>query len=257
MSDNALHITLPEKWDQLTEPQLQYISRLMFNELPEAELLTRCFLNFTGVKLLHQDPVDIDGEQCYMFTKKGLGKFNLSVDMVATITAHISWITKEITLFKNPSRIGRYEGCHYKLYGLTLEEWLIVDQMYIGYARTKEMQFMDNMLAILYRLPGETWNEAAKIEARAKRFRKVKPEIKYLVMLWYTSCKLWLKSKYIYLFAAPDGNSIGLQSANDYVMGLLSSLNEGDVTHNPQIKATECHEVFYELNRKIEKSQTF
>jgi len=40
-------------------------------------------------------------------------------------------------------------------------------------------------------------------------------------------------------------------------MGLLSALNEGDITHNPAIKATECHEVFYELNRKIEKSQTF
>lgn len=257
MSTNELHITLPEKWDQLTAPQLQYVSRLFLNEIPEFEMLTRCFLNFTDIKLLHQDPVDIDGERCYLFKKKGTGKFNLSVDMVATIESRLNWLLGEITLFKNPPKIGRYIGCHYKLYGLTLEEWLIADQMYIGYAKTKNMQFLNNMLAVLYRLPGETWNEKASIETMANRFTKVKPEIKYMVMLWYTSCKGWLISKYTYLFDSSANTSIGQQSANDYVMSLLSSLNDGDVTHNPQIKATECHEVFYELNRKIEKSKTF
>lgn len=257
MTTQPLHITLPESWDQLTEAQLAYVSRLLLNEMPVAELLTRCFLNFTGIKLLDHDPVDIDGELCYLFKKSGYGKFNLDVDMVATITGRLAWITSEITLFKNPARIGKYNGCHFKLYGLTLEQWLIVDQMYIGYARTKDMQFINNMMAILYHPDGERWNEASRIEILAKRFNHTKPEIKYLVFLWYTSCKLWLKIKYPFLFAASDGNTAAYQSANDYVMGLLTALNEGDITHNPQIKATECHEVFYELNRKIEKSQTF
>jgi len=257
MIAQSLNITLPESWDQLTEQQLEYVSRLLLNEMPEVELRTRCFLNFTDIKLLHQDAQLIDGEMYFLFKKKGIGKFNLDVDMVATITNRLSWITSDITLFKNPGRIGKYTGCHFKLYGLTLEEWIIADQMYIGYAKTKDFKFLDNMLAILYKKENETWNASANLECRAKRFTDIKPEIKYLVFLWYTSCKLWLKIKYPYLFAAPDGTKTGHQSANDYVMGLLSALNEGDITHNPQIKATECHEVFYELNRKIEKAQTF
>jgi hypothetical protein len=256
MTNRAIHITLPESWDQLTEPQLEYVSRLLYNEMPATELLIRCLLHFTGIRLLHQDPFEIDGEMCYLFKKKGTGIFHLDVDMVTTITNRISWITSDITLFKNPEKIKHYTGCNYKLYGVTLEEWLIVDQMYIGYAKTKNLQFIDKMLAILYKLPSESWNESAVLDKRARRFRWMPAYRKYLIFLWYTSCKLWLKIKYPFLFAASDGSGKG-QSANDYVMGLLSALNDGDVTHNPMIKATECHEVFYELNRKIEKSQTF
>lgn len=255
MKNNVLHIVLPEAWDQLTEPQLNYVSRLLLNDMPEVELLIRCFLNFTGIKLLHQDPQLINGEMCYLFKKSGTGKFNLDVDIVTTITNRLSWITSEITLFKNPAHIRNYNGCHYKLYALTLEEWLIADQMYVGFAKTKDFKFIDNMLAVLYKKEGETWNSSAKLSSRAKRFTRIKPEVKYSIILWYTSAKIWLKAKYPYLFA--EGDSTAQQSANDYVMGLLTALNEGDVTHNPQIKATECHEVFYELNRKIEKAKTF
>lgn len=35
------------------------------------------------------------------------------------------------------------------------------------------------------------------------------------------------------------------------LLGLLSSLNEGRVIDNERIKATELHEVFYELNRRV------
>jgi hypothetical protein len=255
MTNQVINITLPQKWDQLSEQQLEFVSKLLLREVPEVELITRCFFHFSGIKILSKDPVMLDGELCYEFKKSGSGRFPLDIDLTTSIIQRMEWITHEITLFANPARIKRYTGCHFKLYGVTLEEWLIVDQMYIGFAKTKDVKFLDNMLAILYTKPGEKWDTAVSLSDRAKRFKRVPLFRKYLIFLWYTSVKLWLRTKYTYLFSDAGGKTV--QSANDYVMGLLSSLNEGDVTHNPQIKATECHEVFYELNRKIEKSQNF
>lgn len=49
----------------------------------------------------------------------------------------------------------------------------------------------------------------------------------------------------------PTGNEEGPVSGGEVLLGLLSSLNEGRVIDNERIKATELHEVFYELNRRV------
>ena len=257
-----LNITLPETWAQLNEEQLYFVSKLMYMEVPELELITRCFLEFSGIIILSKDPEMVitddapEGELCYWFRKSGTGKFCIDVDLSATLIHSLDFLITDITLFKNPAKIGDYTGCNFKLYGLTLEEWLIVDQMYIGYAKSKNIKFLDNMLAVLYTLPGEKWDESTDMDERAARFTSLPEHTRYIVFLWYTSCKLWLKVKYSYLFESSE-SSESQQSANDYVMTLLSSLNEGNVANNILLKKSPCHEVFYELNRKIEKAKTF
>lgn len=257
-----LNISLPNSWGELTEKQVAFVSKLIYMEIDQLELLTRCFLEFSGISIISRDPEIVktddapDGELCYWFKKPGMGKFFLDVDMATTLIHHLDFLVNEITLFKPPARLGKYTGCNFKLYGINLEEWIIVDQMYIGYAKTKDIKFLDNMLAVLYHLPGEKWDENTDLTNRAARFKPMPEHARYIIFLWYTSCKLWLKKKYFYLFDTdPDGEA--QQSANDYVMSLLSSLNEGSVANNPLIKRTPCHEVFYELNRKIEKAKTF
>jgi len=261
MSNPVLNITLPGSWAELSEKQLYFVSKLLYMEVPELELLTRCFLEFAGITILSKDPEIVitddatEGELCYWFKKSGTGRFYLDVDMATTLIHHLDFLVTEITLFKNPAKIGKYAGCNFKLYGISLEEWLVVDQMYIGYAKTRRVEFLDNMLAVLYHLPGEKWDEQTNLATRAARFKSMPEYTRYIVFLWYTSCKLWLKGKYFYLFDSSDTGDAS-QSANDYVMSLISSLNEGNVANNPQIKHTPCHEVFYELNRKIEKAKT-
>lgn len=257
-----LNITLPESWAQLSEHQIDFVSKLIYMGVPELELITRCFLEFAGITILSKDPEMVitenapEGELCYWFKKKGTGKFCLDVDMSATLIHHLDFLRSGITLFKNPAKIGKYTGCNFKLYGLSLEEWLIVDQMYIGYAKTKNIRFLDNMLAVLYTLPGEKWDESTDLDKRAARFTSFPEHTRYIIFLWYTACKLWLKVKYPYLFET-SGSSDSQESANDYVLALLSSLNEGNVANNILLKKSPCHEIFFELNRKIEKAKTF
>lgn len=248
-----VELSVPECWEKLSLPQLQYISKLRIMELSEQELATRCFLKFSGLDMEKKDPSMINGELCYVFRKKGIGRFILDVDRFTDMVSRMDWINGEISLFHNPERVNGYTGCHWKLYGLSLEEYLVADQMYAAYIRTNDQRFIVNMMAVLYRKPEEAFAEGKHIEKHARRFRNVPMATKLLIVMWYTGLKMWIIKKYPYLFSS-DG-SAAPQSANDYVMGLISAMNNGDVTHNPQIRATEVHEIFFEFNLKIERSQ--
>ena len=257
----TLNIKLPNSWFDLTEDQAAFVSRLLFMQLSETDIITRCFLKFAGVKILSRDPEwlitkdEPDGIQVYWFRTKELGKFWLDVDMASTLIHHLDFIIEDISLFKNPAMIGKYTGCNYRLYGLCLAEWIMLDQFYIAFAKTQRVEFLDKMLAVTYRKDGEKYSEEEDISKLAMRFRRIKARDKYIVFLWYTSVKMWLKIKYYYLFST--GSETGEQQpADEYVLGLLSSLNDGVVANNPQIKLTPAHEVFYELNRRIERQQT-
>lgn len=203
--NKQLNITLPESWAQLSEHQIAFVSKLLYMEVPELELITRCFLEFSGITILSKDPELVvtndapEGELCYWFKKSGTGKFCLDVDLSSTLIHSLDFLVNEITLFKNPAKLGQYTGCNFKLYGLSLEEWIIIDQMYIGYAKTKNIKFLDNMLAVSYTLPGEKWDESADLNKRASRFTAIPEHSRYIIFLWYTSCKLWLKVKYPFL----------------------------------------------------------
>lgn len=255
-----LDIKLPNSWAELTPDQLRYVSRLIFYKMPEVEILSRCFFMFTGIKILNRDPEFVitrdepDGEQVYWMRRKDKGKFSMGVDLASTLIHHLDFLLDEITLFKNPEKIKGFKGCSHRLYDLSLEEWILLDQFYIAYAKTEKIEFLNKMLAITYTSEGEKYDESVSLDKRAKRFKRVKEADKYTVFLWYTGVKLWLKNQYYYLFDSSGGD--GATSPADYVLGLLSSLNDGNVALNPQLKKTACHEVFHELNRRIEKSKT-
>lgn len=255
-----LNISLPKGWQELTEKQLKFISRLFFMKLSETDILTQCFLEFTGIKILNRDPewiitdTEPDGVQVYWFKNKELGKFWMDVELLSTMIHHLDFLLGEISLFKNPEKIGRYFGCNHMLFGISLEEWILLDQYYIQYAKTQQLNLLDLMLAITYTCKDEKYGEKTDLTKRELRFKKINETEKYIVFIWYTSVKMWLKQKYFYLFDGEGGSA--QQSPADYVLGLLSALNEGNVALNPQIKKTSVHEVFYELNKKIERSKT-
>lgn len=250
-----IELTVPKGWSELTHSNLEYFSRLLLAGVNEVELLTRCFIQFSGLKLLHKDPTLIDDQLYYLFKYQKGSRFLLDVDRFAAMVSKIDYLVKEVHFFQNPERIGRYSGCNSMLYGVSLGEYLVADSYYSDYSLTHNEQSLDNMLAIFYRDRSESWDEGHNLEKWTRRFKRIPLHRKYIVYLWYTGVKAWLIDKYPYIFSG-EANSQLSTPADEVVMGMLSSLNDGDITHNPQIKATEVHEVLFELNKRIETSQS-
>lgn len=249
-----LRLTVPSGWDKLTDEQLEYFGKVLQLEIGNEELVTRCFLKFTGLRVMNSDPQLIKGQYWYLLKRKKSGKFWLNVDTFSDMVSKLDWLAGEVSLFHNPSRIKGCQGCHWKMYGVSLEEYLLADQAYISFIRTKDQRFIFMLLAVLYRMPTESFDEGKNVERNAHRFRKVSKATLHIIILWYSQVKLWMKQKYPYLFSESGGTPA--ESVSDYVMGLVTALNNGDITLNEKIRKTDLHEVFFELNRKIEFSKT-
>jgi hypothetical protein len=249
----TIDLHIPSSFGEMTPKQIDYFSRVLTHKIPAIEVKIHCFLNFTGLKLLQKNPLqNQDGQQCYLFSMHGKGRFLLDVERFAAMIERLSFLENDVTLFDLPVMIKSYKACDSKLYGMRLDEWLLADTLYGEYSRTKDEKLLHMMMAIFYRKPGEKWDEGNSTEARAKRFRNVPVHRKYIVYLWYTGVKLWLMEKYWFVFHGDETS--GSTPHDEIFMGMISSLNEGKVADNATIKATEVHEVLYELNRKIETS---
>jgi len=244
----------PTEFGKMSMKQLAYFSRLLLKKLGPEEVKMLCLLKFTGLKLMQKSPVKNEDEQdCYLFKLKNTGTFLIDVDRVTDMLTRLDFLDKDVTLFDLPETIGRYNACDSRLYGIRLDEWLLADRMYGEFSRTKDVKFLNLMLAVFYRETGEQWNDGDSVEKWARRFRWVPLYRKYIVFLWYTGVKLWLINKYWHVFNG--GESTGETPGDEMIMGLLSSLNDGKVADNNIIKSSEVHEALYELNRKIEYSK--
>lgn len=254
---SELHLTLPESWDQLSEKQLLYLSRLLFEKVPEQELLTRCFLKFSGLLLIQQNPVIIreKGKNllCYEFRKKGLEKYTVDVDTFTEAVSKLNWIANDVKLFHNIPKIKRYTGCNYKILDKILEEYLIADNAYLAFVKKGDIKYLDKLVAIFYRKKSDKWDDGNNLTSWAKRFSGSPVHVKYSVFLWYTGLKAWIIKKYPYIFSSPGS---GTSSASDSVLAILSALSGGDISKNPEIKRSNCHEALDILNRKMEVIQT-
>jgi hypothetical protein len=244
-----LYLTVPEGWHQVTEKQLEYVARLLYHKMPEPEFLSRCFMRFSGLSLLQRSPVIIDEIPHYCFTHNKKRHY-IDVDTFTDLTHKLDWILRDVGLFKNPAKIGSYIGCNYKLYGVSFEEFLIADQMYIAYSSTSKEEFINKLIAICYRKPNETWDEGKQLAIRTIRFENIPMRQKYMIYLWFTGLKAWIIGKYPYVFSS-SGKGIPV-SPNEAVLSTLAALNGGDITKNPEIKRTEAHEALDMLNRKCE-----
>jgi hypothetical protein len=246
-------ITVPVKWTELTQANLEFLTKLILNEVSEVELMTRCFLKFADMKLLKKDPVNVDGDLCYIYKKKGYQNFMLDVDRATDCIERMRFLVKDVTLFRLPEKLKNYVPVDFRLYSVSLEEYLLLDQFYAAYSKAGDPEWLDKMMAIAYRKKGEAWNNE-KLKLRAQRFRRMPVFRKYIIYLWFTGLKTWFMSKYWFVYNQPEGNSN--IPPDEEVMGLLSVLNGGNITLNKQILATSVHEVMFEINLKIEKSTT-
>lgn len=243
-----VNLTVPISWDQITQKQLEFYSRSLLSSLTATEMKTLCLLQFSRLKLLKSKPGH-EGE--FMF-RKGKVSFSMDADRFTDLLSRLDYLEGNPGLMDPPMIKGRISPDS-RLYGLRLDQWLVADQMYTSFSKTRREDCLNTMLAALYLKNGERWNEGQQLETNSIKFRAVPIYRRYVVFLWYTGVKLWLMEKYWYVFS---GSGSSDSPADEIVMGLLSSLNEGNVANNAIIKGTEVHEVLYELNKKIEHSKT-
>jgi hypothetical protein len=218
-----IQLTLPKRWGDLKQGQLEKIAGIFLKYQDKPDFLTQCFFLFSGWRIVRGMMLpDTDGTY-FFFKKKGDKVFCITSELFSQLVSNLQWIiagfqvpayVPAIRGFKTPTRL---------LYEITIGQFLTVENYYSG--------FVDK---------GD--------------FKRRPISSRYASFLWFSGVKTWLRSKYPYVFS---GSGSDEQIAPDAViLNLLSSLNEGDITRNEKILKTRMHEAFFELNAKIEHSQS-
>lgn len=240
-----LHLTLPRSWAELSEDQALYISKIILDNISELELMTRCFMRFTGIRIIPKKALP-----AYFWFRYKKETHLIDADTFGNMISWLDWIKEEVKLFKNPAKIGRYVGCNFKLFGISLEEYLLADQMYIAYSKSNKMEFLNKLVAICYRKKTDSWNEGKKLAKWTRRFRFTPKYKKYLVYLWFTGVKASIIETYPYIFQTDSGGSITSATAHESVLSILATLSQGDISKYNWVKRVEVHEALDMLNRK-------
>lgn len=246
----ALNITLPRSWRELASAQVSRIAYYFSLKLEETEFLVRLGIEFADLKPRGSRVTD-DGDVVYCYYHRSAGNVLLTAEQMAAIADAMRWVTRDPEPMCAPQLDG-LAAPDSALYGVTFEQFITADAACTAYVRAKNPEALRMMCAAFYPKSGKF--DPEKVAAEARRIGYLPSWQLEAVLLWFIGAKKLLMRKYpaLYAEAGEEGPSA---SGGEVLLGLLSSLNEGRVVDNEKIKATELHEVFYELNRRIREAQ--
>ncbi|MDR0661223.1 MAG: hypothetical protein LBG19_10610 [Prevotellaceae bacterium] len=245
----TISLTAPRSWEDLTQKQLEFVSKCYLKKLTREEFLSICFLKFTNCQLCWRAN-KWQGIKRIFYLKHKRNKFSLTAEEFGSFCERLAFLVDSIGLTTAP-KIGKLIAPNYQLYEVTLDEYLIADTHYLAYSATEKDEHLSKMIATLWRPANTSFNED-NIERRARKLR-LKPEVKKAIYIWYSGVKAWLKEKYPLVFTNPDSASD--IPGDERIMGLLRMLNGGKPQDNPEVLKTQIHEILFELNQRIEENQ--
>lgn len=178
--------------------------------------------------------------------------------VVATMTPvqflELRWLTDflldavQLTAQRLPTvrrGLRRYHGPRAGLRNLRFLEFVFADSYFVAYARSGDAQWLDRLLAVLYR-PGRLTGARAAgdrrqpfnenlIEARAARLRRLPLPQKLAVATWYRGCRHGLEQQFKRVFIparqdaaeqAPDGWAFVLRELSGGAFGPLEQTGQ-------------------------------
>ena len=232
-----IDLNLPKGWKDITGKQLVVLSNVFLKRMKKPDFMIRCFLVFSGWKILKRRDFREDGKRQFWF-KSEKQTFYIDSDLFHTLLSSLNFLTEKIELPAGNPQIKGYKSCNHKLYNVTLESFLEADNFFKAFSTTEKRVFLKKLFRVLYK------------KKRWIVFHRVSMSEKYAVFLWFSGVKNYLVNKYPYLFSSGAGNS----DPEEEILSLLTSLNGGKPHDNERILKTHVHECFYELNLKIENA---
>ena len=137
---------------------------------------------------------------------------------------------------------------HFRLYNATFDEYLMAENYYFAFIETKKPEHLDNLVAVLYRLPWHRWN-ANKIRGRGLWFRHADPAEKNSVFMWYTGFRAYVPKRCPHLFSG-GGKKAEAFNPRNYINGMVHQLTNGDITLKNKLLKQPCWDALDELEQR-------
>lgn len=238
-------ITLPHVWGELSPAQVMRVAYYLSQNLSETECLVKMSMEFAGL-IPHGTSLLENGDIGYVYYKRTVGNIVLSAEQIAAVSDAMAWAIRpgDQDPMAAPDLDGYITPDH-DLYGVSLERFLTADAACVHFLNTGNPIALRTMAATLY-LRGTY--DPDRLTVAAERISYLPSWQLQAVLLWFSGAKKGLMKKYPYVFAQGGGEA---PAGADVLLGMLSSLNSGNVANNGAIKQIDVHEALFELNQKI------
>lgn len=276
---NKTLIKIPSSWDELNLRYLRLIAGQSYQNFTEAQFKTTLLFYGAGIFIkngpsvlnpanLKEDLYQVklnDGSKAYMGADQLTALCNL-FDFIFKIDESEDKkqlrIDSRLTANLVPKfkiRGKTYYGPAGKLFNITLSEFIHAETNLGRYLKSKDIQYLDRLIAILYRPEDPEYDPDSikftgdrrmpfndhQFELRAKKIRKLNQNLKICIFLFYTGCQWWYQQQFPHVFAhkaKKSDNNLGF-------LNLVDALSAGDVTKLDQIRSSLLMDVMVHMER--------
>jgi len=259
---------LPEKWDEITGPQLETLAQLIQKGLTENELLFRFALFCMGMRMAWRYSLRVNNLDCY-YVRHGITRIYLvSPFQMAVLAQSISWMVDDNRI--NPkitkNHYHEFYPCRYRrLFGpadaisnLLTSEWILAEMERIAWNNSKNEHHLNRLLAILWRPTASNHPDGdrrapfqeATFEKRIDQIAKIKPFQKQVMLWYYEACIAFLAEKFKDVFS--EGEASGKDPVDGF-MQLVTDLAKDDLSKIDKIHSSPLFQTLYTLQSIIEK----
>ena len=223
----VLNLIVPTCWQELTQSQLRYVFFLLSEGYSATVVQTHCLCRWSGLEIVSPEG---DG----YLVRHDFHLHHITAEQMAEVLSHISWLTR----FPNvPVRLTKIQGrpaLSADLQGLSLESYLVLENLYQGYLTTTKSELLSEAAVILY----------------GKKMQLL-PEEQLSVFYWIGSVKQYFARRWPHFFVAHGNTSISgdmrtyLQNQMDTQ---IRALTKGDITKEKEVLSMDVHRALTELD---------
>lgn len=237
---NTLKITIPKGWHELTQKELLVVYKLMTIRDSD-ELPASVFRYLTQASVLY----DYESGDFLMRSRdrhSGLYKraARMSVEQLTDVFDELSWLSSPGAV---PVRLKSMKGAravNAELHGVKFKDYLMLENSYQGYLRSKNEKALLRAAAILY--PGIKGTPLHEVEVLN-------------ILQWCVQLKNLFAGTFHNLFKeAGDESEI---SQLEIMNNEIRALTGGDVTKEDIVLNTECWRALTELDYKAKEAEDF
>ena len=259
-------IAYPSTWNEMNKKQLLFATQFLNSNLLISEFRVKAVQAFLGKKnelfkqyaLIKRAQDKAKGERAVIdFWQNKLTHLD---ELIYCISESLSFIYKDASLTKQllPRVLNLY-GCADNMSDLSFIEFAKADIFFSSYRNTNDIQYIDKLVAVLYRPARLSWyftrwfNYTAKkrvdfsdecLKRNLTRISKLPIEIKQAILFHFTSCRSAIVAKYPNVFTQgdSDGNTEGFGYA-----GLLTELAGTKFGDQDKTAYTNIHDILRHL----------
>lgn len=256
-----IDINLPSGWSELSQPQLRnlfqamvdskrdaenrrYLSLEDYTEQEIAQVRARCFLCWSGLKLL--TPYGSG-----WLLSDGKREFMLPLSTISAAADSLAWVAE---LPPMPVRLEQIDGAAAAVAdiseGFSFDKWLSCETFYQAYNVSQDVSLLQKMAEVLYDKHGIS---LMNYEALS-------------VFYWWASLKSMLSAifpNFLVQASDPGGEPVSPDTLRRSMDAQIRALTKGDITKEQQILSLEAWRAlteldalareYEELNRKYKK----